>query len=90
MIRRSSARRSTVAARLGSRPVPGTSSPASTGSRCARSPAAVNAGILPAALAAAEVVDARSRREAPDAPLLVMRGDGGSAGMHDDAHAIRS
>ena len=42
---------------------------------------AVNAGILPAALRAAEVVDEVVRREAPDAPLLVMRGDGGSAGM---------
>ena len=42
---------------------------------------AVNAGILPAALRAAEVVDEVVGREAPGAPLLVMRGDGGSAGM---------
>jgi N-methylhydantoinase A len=42
---------------------------------------AVNAGILPTALRAAEVVEEVVRREAGDAPLLVMRGDGGSAGM---------
>jgi N-methylhydantoinase A/oxoprolinase/acetone carboxylase beta subunit len=43
---------------------------------------AVNAGILPAALAAAAVVEESVRRETGGAPLLVMRGDGGSAGMH--------
>ena len=42
---------------------------------------AVNAGILPAALSAAEVVEESVRRETGGAPLLVMRGDGGSAGM---------
>ena len=42
---------------------------------------AVNAGILPPALAAAEVVEEAVRRETGGAPLLVMRGDGGSAGM---------
>ena len=42
---------------------------------------AVNAGILPAALAAAEVVEEAVHRETGGAPLLVMRGDGGSAGM---------
>ena len=42
---------------------------------------AVNAGILPAALAAAEVVEDSVRRETGGAPLLVMRGDGGSAGL---------
>ena len=41
--------------------------------------AAINAGILPRALATADVVDASVRRVAPDAPLLVMRGDGGAA-----------
>jgi N-methylhydantoinase A/oxoprolinase/acetone carboxylase beta subunit len=42
---------------------------------------AVNAGILPPALVAAEVVEEAVRRVADGAPLLVMRGDGGSAGM---------
>jgi N-methylhydantoinase A/oxoprolinase/acetone carboxylase beta subunit len=42
---------------------------------------AVNAGILPAALTAAEVVEEAVRLETGGAPVLVMRGDGGSAGM---------
>jgi N-methylhydantoinase A/oxoprolinase/acetone carboxylase beta subunit len=43
--------------------------------------AALNAGILPRALATARVVDAAVRRVAPGAPLLVMRGDGGAADL---------
>lgn len=42
---------------------------------------AINAGILPAALRAAAVVEDVVAREAGGAPLLVMRGDGGSAAM---------
>ena len=42
---------------------------------------AVNAGILPAALRAAEVVEEAVRLQTGGAPVLVMRGDGGSAGM---------
>jgi N-methylhydantoinase A/oxoprolinase/acetone carboxylase beta subunit len=43
---------------------------------------AVNAGILPAALRAAEVVEEAVQLETEGAAVLVMRGDGGSAGMH--------
>ena len=43
--------------------------------------AALNAGILPRALATAGVVDEAVRRVAPGAPLLVMRGDGGAADL---------
>jgi N-methylhydantoinase A len=43
--------------------------------------AAINAGILPAALAAAETVEEAVSRYAPGVPLLVMRGDGGVADL---------
>ncbi|HXF56855.1 MAG TPA: hydantoinase/oxoprolinase family protein [Actinomycetota bacterium] len=43
--------------------------------------AALNASILPTALAAASVVGEAVAREAPEVPLLVMRGDGGAADL---------
>lgn len=43
--------------------------------------AALNASILPTALAAASVVEQAVAREAPEVPLLVMRGDGGAADL---------
>ena len=53
--------------------------------------AALNASILPTALRAAEPWSRRRRRRAAaDVPLLVMRGDGGSAGMEAMRTTARS
>lgn len=41
---------------------------------------ALNASVLPAALRTAAVVEEAVARDAPEVPLLVMRGDGGAAG----------
>jgi N-methylhydantoinase A/oxoprolinase/acetone carboxylase beta subunit len=43
--------------------------------------AAINASILPAALAAADTVERAVLRDAPGVPLMVMRGDGGVADL---------
>ncbi len=42
---------------------------------------ALNASILPMAARASQAVAEGARRDAPDAPLLVMRGDGGAADL---------
>ena len=80
-IRRWRSRPSTVAERVGLPACAGHELTGLYGLEMRTVTAALNAGILPRALATASVVDASVARVAPDASLLVMRGDGGAADL---------